>query len=39
MTDDQLWRTILTGGAVALVGVFREPIARWLRKIWYTGWK
>ena len=39
MTEDAFLRALITGAGIAIVGVFREPIMEWLRKIGYRGWR
>ena len=39
MTDDEFLRALIMGAGIAIVGVFREPIMGWLRKIGYRGWR
>lgn len=37
--DDETFRTIAIVVGIVVVGVFKEPILKFLKKIGYTGWK
>jgi hypothetical protein len=39
MTDDQLWRIAIGGGAMGLLAYFKPQISRWLHKIGYRDWR
>lgn len=39
MTDDQALRALIGGAIVAVIGVFRDPIMRWLYRIGYRDWR
>lgn len=39
MIDDQLVRMLASVAGVVLVGAFREPLLKLLRRIGYTGWQ